>query len=141
MPAIWYSKRTLLSLMVIILGLNIGFYWIRADINQVKQSMDAPESERNERSTPRSFILPATTAVAFEQEMRSGKDSATAMSQHQLAVCAIRLIDLGHDVGDEAVAFNAKLSEAIYEYQESQGLKKTGKLDAATIRSLSCEVK
>jgi len=62
------------------------------------------------------------------------------MSKRQMAVCAIRLIDLGYDVGDEAVAFNAKLSEAIYEYQEAHGLNKTGKLDPTTIRSLSCKV-
>src|SRR5689334_25171471 len=128
-----YPKRTLLSLIVIVLGFNVGFYWIRADIYRATESTTAPERERNERSTPRSFILPATPAVAFEQEMRSAGNSAIAKSKHQMAVCAIRLIDLGYDVGDEAVAFNAKLSAAIYEYQEAQGLDKTGKLDPATI--------
>ena len=54
---------------------------------------------------------------------------------------AVRLMDLGYEVGDEAVAFNAKLSEAIFEYQGAHGLDKTGKLDHATIRSLSCELK
>ena len=135
---IWYSKRTLLSLIVVILGLNVGFYWIRAAIYQANQSTAAPESERNERSTPRSFILPATPAVASEQEMRSAKN---AMSRRQMAACAIRLIDLGYDVGDEPVAFNAKLAESIYEYQRANGLNGTGKFDPATIRSLSCEAK
>jgi hypothetical protein len=141
MPAFWYSKRTLLSLIVIVLGANIGFYWIRADLYQVTESPTTPESERNERSTPRSFILPATPAVAVEQETRSAQNSTAATSKDQIAVCAIRLIDLGYDVGDEAVVFNAKLSEAVYEYQEAHGLHKTGKLDPATIRSLSCKVK
>jgi Putative peptidoglycan binding domain len=127
--------------MVIVLGFDIGFYWIRADIYQHHQSTMAPEGGRNERSTPRSFILPATPAVAFEQETRSAKNSTTAISRHQVAVCAIRLLDLGYDVGDEPVAFNAKLSEAIYEYQKKYSLNKTGKLDPATIRSLSCELK
>jgi hypothetical protein len=127
--------------MVTVLGFDIGFHWIRADIYQRYQSTMAAEGGRNERSTPRSFILPATPAVAFEQEMRSASHSTTAISRHQTAVCAIRLLDLGYDVGDEAVAFNAKLSEAIYEYQRKCGLNKTGKLDPATIRSLSCELK
>jgi murein L,D-transpeptidase YcbB/YkuD len=127
--------------MVIVLGINIAFHWIRADINQVNLSTYPSESERNERSTPRSFILPATPAVAFEQELRSGKNSEITTSKRQIAVCAIRLIDLGYDVGDESVAFNAQLSEAIYEYQKSQGLNKTGQLDPATIRSLSCKLK
>jgi hypothetical protein len=140
MPEIWFSKRVLLSLIVIVFGLNIGFYWIRATISGADPLRNMPESNRNERSTPRSFILPATPAVAFEQEMRSGESSPTALPRRQIAACAIRLIDLGYDVGDEAVAFNAKLAEAIFQYQEVQGLDKTGKLDSATIRSLSCKV-
>jgi hypothetical protein len=50
-------------------------------------------------------------------------------------------MDLGYDVGDEPVLFNAKLSEAIYNYQKKLGLNRTGKLDIETIKSLSCEAK
>jgi hypothetical protein len=127
--------------MVIVLGLNIAFYWVRSANYQLRRSASVRESGRNERSTPRSFILPATPAVAFEQEMRSAKNSTTAVTRRQMTVCANRLMDLGYDVGDEPVAFNAKLSQAIYEYQGTQGLNKTGKLDHETIRSLSCDVK
>ena len=137
MQAIRLSKRNFLSVIVIVLGLNIGFYWVRASIHQPKESTTFVDSERNERSTPRNSILPATPAVAFEQEMRTPKNS---ISKQQISTCATRLIDLGYDVGDEAVAFNAKLSEAIYEYQETQSLNKTGKLDPTTIRSLSCKL-
>jgi len=141
MSSILYSKRTLLSLVVIVLGFNVGFYWIRAEIYRAGVSKPVRESERNEHSTPRSFILPATPAVAFEQEMRSGGSFLNFPSRHQIAMCAVRLMDLGYEVGDEAVAFNAKLSEAIFEYQRAHGLDKTGKLNYATIRSLSCELK
>jgi len=141
MLTIWYSKRTLLSLMVIGLGVNIAFYWVRSANYQPSHLASVPESGRNERSTPRSFILPATPAVAFEQEMRSAGNSAAGITKRQIAVCANRLMDMGYDVGDEAVTFNAKLSQAIYEYQRTQGLNKTGKLDPETVRSLSCEVK
>jgi hypothetical protein len=127
--------------MVIVLGLNIAFYWVRSTNSQRRHLASVQGSGRNERSTPRSFILPATPAVALEQEMRSADDSAADMTRRQIAICATRLLDMGYDVGDEAVSFNAKLSQAIYEYQRAQGLNKTGKLDPETIRSLSCEVK
>lgn len=140
MSSLSYSKGTLLSLIVIVLGFNIGFHWIRAVVDHNGEASPVPENGRNERSTPRSFILPATPAVAFEQEMRSFKKSDAEMSRQQLAACVVRLTDLGYDVGDEAVPFNAKLSEAIYEYQEAHHLGTTGKLDSATVRSLSCEV-
>lgn len=146
-PRFLRSKRTLLSLVVIILGFSIGFYWIHPktfrDSQSTKYSDESATSEngRNERSTPRSFILPATPAVVFEQEMRSADKFSATMSKHQVAVCATRLIDLGYDVGDEPVAFNAKLSEAIYEYQETHGLNKSGRFDPATTRSLLCDVK
>jgi hypothetical protein len=144
MMTIWYSKRTFLAIVVIVIGLNLGIYWIRSIAHEASQAYravgTANKSERNERSTPRNFILPATPAVAVEQEMRSSSYSDVALSRRQLAVCAVRLIDLGYDVGDEPVAFNAKLSQAIYEYQEVHDLNKTGKLDPATIRSLSCRV-
>jgi hypothetical protein len=140
-PTLLYSKRTLLSLAVIIVSLAVGLYWLRFNNYPDKQSRTPADNERNERSTPRSFVLPATPAVALEQEMRSAKSFSTTMSKRQVAACALRLIDLGYDVGDEAVAFNAKLSQAIYEYQQAQGLNKTGKFDPATTRSLSCSVK
>jgi hypothetical protein len=133
------SWRTVLALVIIIIGLTIGFYWIRSQWTNTPQTVSASESERNERSTPRSFILPATPAVAFEQEMRADGSSTGAKMEKQLAKCAVHLLALGYDVGDEAVAFNAKLAEAIYRYQESRGIFATGRLDAATISRLGCK--
>jgi len=139
MLAEWTSWRTVLALVIIIVGLTVGFYWIRSQWNYTPQATNNSQSERNERSTPRSFILPATPAVAFEQEMRADSNSAGAKMEKQLGRCAVRLLDLGYDVGDEAVAFNAKLAQAIYEYQESRGIAATGKLNAATISRLRCK--
>ena len=85
MQAIRLSKRNFLSVIVIVLGLNIGFYWVRASIHQPKESTTFVDSERNERSTPRNSILPATPAVAFEQEMRTPKNSTTAISKQQIS--------------------------------------------------------
>lgn len=138
--SVLHSKRSLLYLAIVVLGFDIGFYWVRADVQQIHaKSIPDQHSERNERSTPRSFILPATPAVAAEQDLRSSQDSAASNSRRQLALCAARLIDLGYEVGDEPVSFNAKLSEAIYKYQEARGLNKTGRLDLPTMESLSCK--
>ncbi len=136
----WRLHDTVLPLAVMIVGLIVGAYWLRSQLLQVQDGPQAV-SERNERSTPRSFVLPATPAVAYEQEMRARKSPSLAHLEDQLAVCAGRLIDLGYDVGDEAVMFNAKLVEAIYEYQESKGLHATGRLDGATIARLACKAK
>jgi hypothetical protein len=135
------SKRLLLAVIVIILGLNIGVYWSRALLSTSHETSETVASERNERSTPRSFILPATPAVAYEQELRAAKDSKLEATEHQLAMCATKLSDRGYDVGDEAVAFNAKLAEAIYDFQRSHDLQGTGRLDTPTISKLACKVK
>jgi len=130
--------QIVLYVAVVFVGLNVAFYWLRSALFSPQRGARAHESERNERSTPRNFILPATPAVAFEQEMRARKNSLIAKNERQLARCAARLLDLGYDVGDEAVAFNAKLAESIFEYQKTHGLRPTGRLDPTTITKLSC---
>jgi hypothetical protein len=140
MTMILLSKSNLLSLAVILGAFSIGIYWLHyKDYSGNRWRFTA--DGRNEHSTPRSFVLPATPAVAFEQEMRAADHFSTTMSKHEITGCMVRLIDLGYDVGDEAVPFNAKLSEALYEYQKKNGLKATGKFDPLTVRSLSCSAK
>ena len=100
-------------------------------------STETPEernAERNERSTPRSFILPATPGVAFEQErQRSNK-----VRQAQIAKCLGMLRSRGFHVDDNRTLLNAKLVEAIYTFQIDQELPASGQLDEATMRNLKC---
>lgn len=99
-----------------------------------KQMIFSEDSNRNENSTPRSFILPATPAVASEQEKRNLNSD-----DYQLRIsCMKKLQELNYDVGDEPMEFNAKLKVALYEFQKSVQLKPTGVLDIKTIEALGC---
>jgi hypothetical protein len=93
------------------------------------------DAQRNERSTPRSFILPATPAVAEEQqdqarERREGVD---------VFRCLGRLRTLGYGADDAPPALRARNLEAIFRYQKDRGLKTTARLDRETVRSLGCQ--
>ena len=62
----------LLSLMVLVLAGFISLYWFKArELSPVDHGATVADSDgRNDRSTPPTFILPATPAVAREQELR-----------------------------------------------------------------------
>ena len=109
---------------------NVG----RDSDNDGSRTFEVRGAERNERSTPRSFILPATPGVAFEQE-RQQSDKA---KQAQSATCVGMLSDLGYQVGDSATLLNAKLVEAVYVFQVTHKLPATGRLDQATMRAIKC---
>src|SRR5207253_10676868 len=91
-------------------------------------------AERNERSTPRSFVLPATPAVAEEQqrqaqELRDGVDALA---------CLHRLRALGYNADDAPPVFRARNLEALSRFQSDRGIKPTGRLDRNTARLLRC---
>ena len=98
------------------------------------ETVDPDDPERNENSTPRSFILPATPAVAEEQERKIAKS-------HELkseAKCISKLIDMGYSIDSFDPSFNATLISATFLYQSSNGLKPTGRLDTRTKAKLRC---
>jgi len=126
----------------ILLALTITFFAVsgvaiqKGFFNEVRShlSMDEDDSDRNENSTPRSFVLPATPAVALEQErkkteMLNGIDTDKCMS---------KLKDLGYSIDNLDTSFNAKLVEAILGYQSKSKLNKTGILDLETRTKLGC---
>ena len=97
-------------------------------------SMDEDDSDRNENSTPRSFVLPATPAVAEEQERKKTE----ILKGIQADKCMSKLKDLGYPIDDFDTSFNAKLVEAILSYQSKSKLNKTGQLDSETRKKLGC---
>jgi hypothetical protein len=118
----------------VILGAILFTSLFLYNLTHKKQIMYEDDSDRNENSTPRSFILPATPAVAIEQENRSSNSN-----NYQLRICCMKKLDLlNYDVGDELVEFNAKLKVAIYEFQKTVNLNPTGMLDKKTIEALGC---
>lgn len=127
-----------LQIGVILCAVGLSFiHWTKAVRDSGKYQFDEfPESlaERNERSIPRSFILPATPGVAFEQEAQR----ADAARQAQIARCVAALRVLGYDPGDSTTFINAKLVEAVYTYQVARKLPGTGSLDELTMGMLKC---
>ncbi len=105
-------------------------------LNETKShiSMDEHDSDRNENSTPRSFVLPATPAVAEEQERKK----AEILKGIYADKCMSKLKDLGYSIDDFDTSFNAKLVEAILSFQQEMKLEKTGQLDLETRKKLGC---
>ena len=95
---------------------------------------DESDQERNEQSTPRSFVLPATPAVAIAQEQRAIELSAGLSGEK----CISRLRDLGYQIDDINVSFNATYIKSIIEFQKENNLKITGTPDAETRKRIGC---
>src|SRR5262245_49453329 len=126
-----------LQIGVILSAVGVSSYhWMKSDSESVGKQIDLSQDglvQRNERSVPRSFILPASPGVAFEQEAQL-VDSARKI---QIANCVGALKVLGYDPGD-ASFLNAKLVEAVYTYQVTHKLPTTGRLDQQTMGMLKC---
>lgn len=125
------------AIVVLFAGIFLLLKWNKVggdSDNYGSEAFEVQSTVRNERSTPRSFVLPATPGVAFEQE-RQKSDKA---KQAQLAKCVGILRDHGYKVSDSETLLNAKLVEAIYEFQVKSNLPATGRLDQTTMRAMKC---
>jgi hypothetical protein len=92
------------------------------------------DPERNEQSTPRSFVLPATPAVAIEQEQRA-KEVRAGLSSEK---CISKLRDMGYQIDDMDASFNATYIKAVIEYQKANNLRVTGVSDVETRKRMGC---
>jgi hypothetical protein len=122
----------LTTIFTIVSGVSIQKGYLNETISHM--SMDQDDSDRNENSTPRSFVLPATPAVAEEQERKK----AEILKGIHADKCMSKLKDLGYPIDDFDTSFNAKLVEAILSYQSKTKLNKTGLLDLDTRKKLGC---
>ena len=93
------------------------------------------ESARNERSTPRSFVLPATPAVALEQE-RQRREFTNGIDVFR---CLGKLRELGYQSDDTPPALTARNTEAIFKFQQDHNIETTGRLNKTTIELLGCK--
>ena len=121
---------------IILFAIVFLLKWINAGTESDDYGSEASEmqgTDRNERSIPRSFILPATPAVAFEQERQNYEKALP-----QFARCVGMLRNLGYEVGDSEILLNAKIVEAVYTFQVKYGLRPSGRLDQATMRAIKC---
>ena len=90
--------------------------WVHPSGDQHEVEMpEAHDVDRNERSTPRSFVLPATPGIAFEQELQIAEKD----NRDQIATCVVRLKNLGYDVGDRRPMLNVQIVEAVFTFKPS----------------------
>jgi hypothetical protein len=113
----------------------IGLWWIEPRSAGV--DFEGGENEgvtgRNERSTPREFILPATPAVALAEESR-----LRGPSDEDISLCLEKLDLLGYASDGASPLITARNVTAIFHFQRDQGLVASGRLDADTMTRLGC---
>lgn len=86
---------------------------------------------RNERSTPRISVLPASPATARNQS----KEHDVAGIQVAKAI----LLSLGYEVGRLDERVSARFKAALFRYQRAHQLPASGNLDQPTLRFLGID--
>ncbi len=115
----------------------LGGLWFIPSVRGVRWDGRIGEeaSERNERSTPRSFILPATPAVAEEQE----KQARELTDGVDTFGCLRKLRALGYEGDDAPPALRARNVDAIFHFQRERGMNATGRFVPDTAKLLGCQ--
>ena len=90
-------------------------------------------SHRNERSTPRVSVLPASPAIAHDREHSEERPF--------VSLAKAVLLRLGYPVGRLDDRTTAKFKAALFRYQRAHGIPSSGTLDEATLRSLGITLK
>ena len=110
-------------------------WWNPSNVSSYGDGPGIESAERNEQSTPRSFVLPATPAVALEQERQLAQGSAFPFATK----CVWELRERGFAIPMSGDIFDVKVTEAIFEFQRTNGITPTGKLDETTREALKCQ--
>ena len=104
------------------------------DAQSIQVLYELNEDGRNERSTPRTFVLPATPAVALIQERKQ----VLRKKRNVIQRCMLRLHDLGYKITDFRDIYDVHLFIHLLNFQSKYGLPRTGKFDAKTLEQLRC---
>jgi hypothetical protein len=126
----------LLFLSTLICLVTLVFFGISQFSIEREFLYEGSDKGRNERSTPRSFILPATPAVALEQERKR------IVREHEVQIkyCMLKLHDLGYRIINFEDIFDIHIMLAIMDFQKKNGLEVLGEFDVKTIGSLGCKL-
>ena len=132
-------SRKLTIVLTIFYSLTLSATYVSLERIKMDQQLNYDlvevDPDRNEESTPRSFVLPATPAVAFAQEKKSSSDVERALL---VSRCVVTLRAFGYDIVRESEEFNVPLVKAILSIQRKANLKETGMLDSETMIYLGC---
>ena len=130
------KKKLLLGLTSIyILSIAIYFYSQKSIVpffNTKEISQEDPG--RNERSTPREFILPATSAVARAQENKH----KLKLQGVDIGKCLAIIRSKGFSLMSDEIIRNVELKRAIMIVQEEIDMTQTGDLDFEFATKLGC---
>ena len=113
------------------------FYYL---INNQEKALYKIENDpgRNEGSTPRTFVLPASPPVVVEQER---KQSLLARKS-EIQKCMFKLYDLGYkDLGSFDDIFDFKVTVTLINFQRANNLKVSGEFGNETMQKLGCNEK
>lgn len=122
--------------MTFIFLFTLSLCWlIIRESSEFENNPAVTDTGRNEGSTPRSFILPATPAVALIQEEK------VRLKENEVVIkkCLLALHDLGFFIRNIDDIYDDNIPVVLLRYQIQKEIEKTAKLDALTIRSLECE--
>ncbi len=107
---------------------------VKFDYDEYKVFLDQGAG-RNENSTPRSFILPATPAIAREQEKRK----AVLSRADEIKRCILALGSKGYAIQYTLKdLLNIHIKVALIEYQRENNLEVTAEFDTVTKQKLEC---
>jgi hypothetical protein len=130
------SRSLVLHACTVIFTMSlIGLWWFGPQSASVGfESGDSEDGiERNERSTPRSFILPATPAVALAQQSRLQEPLDEGIS-----LCLEKLDSRGYGSDRASPLTTARNVTAIFNFQRDQGIVASGRLNDDTRTRLGC---
>jgi hypothetical protein len=108
---------------------NIELVWDQV----ISEQEAALDPGRNERSTPREFVLPSTAAVAEAQE---SKHLSLEGINHLKCLQVLRA--RGHEILSDALTHNVDLARALVSEQKKIGMKASTKLDRVIAEELGC---
>jgi len=129
--SLFFMVSTAVSLMTL-LSFSLMLY-----LNKGSKDFNLSEVDkgRNENSTPRSFILPSTAAVALLQEQKR----ALYENEFKIKKCILKLYDIGYTIANFEDIFDFQVTVALIDFQKQNGiLPISGKLDNITVEKLGC---
>ena len=130
------NERMTIILTLVFILTTLGFIYSPV-FNQKERIIYKIKNDpgRNEGSTPRTFVLPATPAVAKQQEMKH----ELIKDKKEIQKCMVKLINHGYkDVGSFDDVFDFKTKLTIIQYQLDKAIKVTGEFDEKTKTKLDC---
>ena len=121
----------LTALYAVVIGVLSRVYLQGAGVSNSAREVD---EGRNEGSTPRSFVLPATPAVALIQEAKTERKQREKV----IKICMLKLIDEGFYGRDIDDIHDDQIPISVIRFQIRQALETKGEFDLVTREALSC---